>query len=552
MIPQDDNNTNRSLELCRRVVTTESFIEEAKAIYGDMYDYSKVDYKNREHQITVICPTHGDFKVYAREHLDGKRCPQCVKGEKFIQKLQDKFGEKFGLEQFYYVNSTTPITLVCPQHGAFTRTPNAILNTAFGCPECAKVVNQKSHIEAVARAEAKKQEKELAKQQEIANRISEWETRIQKIKSDIQTWASNPTKRTLVKLGLHTSPSFLYQNLVDERIDLIRHNTKWEENYRKTFLVAEDIALGMNIADYEIGDKLYKFDEEAAPIPFIEYYNSNEQWGGYTFEQRLSHRECIVFFRENDLYILFKYTNWKRQNDEFHARINEEQCHSKIDFPQSFVSIDFETLYSQRVSACSVGMVKFVDGKKTDSYYSLIKPPFDYPGKCGMVLTHIHGFTEDSLKNERTFDEVLPEMESFIGDLPLVAHNSSVEKGCIRDASAYYNVTPAFQFESMYDTLPLSRKVESQLGLDIQGEGTHTLDAVCNRFNVPVKNHHNALDDAEMCGNLIIAFKSAIDNNGIVKSNDSGETKDGDTIKEDKNQNNHDKGIMSFLKKIFG
>ena len=172
MIPQDDNNTNRSLELCRRVVTTESFIEEAKAIYGDMYDYSKVDYKNREHQITVICPTHGDFKVYAREHLDGKRCPQCVKGEKFIQKLQDKFGEKFGLEQFYYVNSTTPITLVCPQHGAFTRTPNAILNTAFGCPECAKVVNQKSHIEAVARAEAKKQEKELAKQQEIANRIS--------------------------------------------------------------------------------------------------------------------------------------------------------------------------------------------------------------------------------------------------------------------------------------------------------------------------------------------------------------------------------------------
>ena len=78
----------------------------------------------------------------------------------------------------------------------------------------------------------------------------------------------------------------------------------------------------------------------------------------------------------------------------------------------NLVGIDFETLYSQRVSACSVGMVKFVDGKKTDSYYSLIKPPFDYPGKCGMVLTHIHGFTEDSLKNERTFDEILPEMES--------------------------------------------------------------------------------------------------------------------------------------------
>lgn len=36
---------NRSLELCKRVVTTESFIAEAKEIYGDRYDYSKVDYR---------------------------------------------------------------------------------------------------------------------------------------------------------------------------------------------------------------------------------------------------------------------------------------------------------------------------------------------------------------------------------------------------------------------------------------------------------------------------------------------------------------------------
>lgn len=46
MAEQDENLNNRSLELCRRVVTTESFIAEAKEIYGDRYDYSKVDYKN--------------------------------------------------------------------------------------------------------------------------------------------------------------------------------------------------------------------------------------------------------------------------------------------------------------------------------------------------------------------------------------------------------------------------------------------------------------------------------------------------------------------------
>ncbi len=44
MNEQDTPKGNRSLKLCKRVVTTESFIAEAKEIYGDRYDYSKVDY----------------------------------------------------------------------------------------------------------------------------------------------------------------------------------------------------------------------------------------------------------------------------------------------------------------------------------------------------------------------------------------------------------------------------------------------------------------------------------------------------------------------------
>ena len=136
---EENTNTqsNRSLEMCRRVVTTESFIAEAREIYGDLYDYNKVEYKNKEHMVTVVCRVHGDFMVYARDHLDGKGCPKCEKGEKFIKKLQDKFGDKFGLEQFVYESSTAPVTLVCKTHGAFSRLPHQILNSSLGCPECA-------------------------------------------------------------------------------------------------------------------------------------------------------------------------------------------------------------------------------------------------------------------------------------------------------------------------------------------------------------------------------------------------------------------------------
>ena len=79
-----NTKSNRSLELCKRVVTTDSFIREAKEIYGDRYNYSKVEYKNKDKKVIVTCPIHGDFQVYAREHLDGKGCSKCEKGEMIL------------------------------------------------------------------------------------------------------------------------------------------------------------------------------------------------------------------------------------------------------------------------------------------------------------------------------------------------------------------------------------------------------------------------------------------------------------------------------------
>ena len=155
MSEQIDSQSNRSLELCKRVITTESFIAEAKEKYGDRYDYSKVDYKNKEHRVTIVCPVHGDFQVYAREHLDGKGCPKCEKGEKFLLKLKEKFGDKFGLDEFVYESSTAPVTLVCPTHGAFSRLPHQILNSSLGCPECANdIVRQKQEAAQIAAKKA--------------------------------------------------------------------------------------------------------------------------------------------------------------------------------------------------------------------------------------------------------------------------------------------------------------------------------------------------------------------------------------------------------------
>ena len=114
------------------------------------------------------------------------------------------------------------------------------------------------------------------------------------------------------------------------------------------------------------------------------------------------------------------------------------------------------------------------------------------------------------MKDERTFEEILPEMEAFVDGLPLVAHNACVERACIRDASAFYGVETNLDFENIYDTLYLSRQVEAKLGIFEEGPGTHQLDTVCKRFGILGNNHHNALADAEMSGNLMVLFQKIL------------------------------------------
>ena len=181
-------------------------------------------------------------------------------------------------------------------------------------------------------------------------------------------------------------------------------------------------------------------------------------------------------------------------------------------------------------------MVKYRDGKKVDQYYSLIRPPFDYPGKSGQILTWVHGISEDDVRKENTFAELLPDIEAFVDGLPLVAHNASVEKCCIRDVCAYYEIDTKLDYNNIFDTLPLSKEVEVKLGLQVEGQGTHSLDVVCRRFDVPVLNHHNALEDAEMCGNLMVKFREILLEGKLVemKADNRGQT---ENVKDEKVEN---------------
>lgn len=58
-------------------VTTNSFIERARMIHNNKYDYSKVEYINCFTPVCIICPIHGEFWQKPSYHLSNNGCPKC-------------------------------------------------------------------------------------------------------------------------------------------------------------------------------------------------------------------------------------------------------------------------------------------------------------------------------------------------------------------------------------------------------------------------------------------------------------------------------------------
>lgn len=124
-------------------MSTEVFIERARARHGNAYDYSRVRYTNARTKVEIVCPVHGSFMQAPFKHLHGQGCPKCRLRERFtieefIARARAAHGDKYDYSRVRYVNNSTPVEVVCPVHGSFWQTPaNHIRKQACGCPRCA-------------------------------------------------------------------------------------------------------------------------------------------------------------------------------------------------------------------------------------------------------------------------------------------------------------------------------------------------------------------------------------------------------------------------------
>ena len=143
----------------KRAKNKKDFIQQAIKVHGNRYDYSRVEYFNNNTKVCIICPEHGEFWQNASSHLQGCECPKCKGGikysqQEFIEKAKNIHGDKYDYSKVNYINCKTKVCIICNEidefgekHGEFWQIPSNHLK-GCGCSKCAnKILTQDIFIQ---------------------------------------------------------------------------------------------------------------------------------------------------------------------------------------------------------------------------------------------------------------------------------------------------------------------------------------------------------------------------------------------------------------------
>ena len=128
-------------------LTTEDFIEKAKQVQQDNYDYSNTKYTEANAKLTIGCPRHGLFEIFPNNFIRRGICPKCSIEQRalnrrlsikdFVEKARQVHGNKYDYSKVKYFNRQTKISIICPTHGEFMQTPAHHLK-GCGCQKCSQ------------------------------------------------------------------------------------------------------------------------------------------------------------------------------------------------------------------------------------------------------------------------------------------------------------------------------------------------------------------------------------------------------------------------------
>ena len=160
-----------------------------------------------------------------------------------------------------------------------------------------------------------------------------------------------------------------------------------------------------------------------------------------------------------------------------------------------FVAIDFETATSVPNSICSMGICVVKNNKVVETKEILIRPE---PLVFQEYNIRIHGITPDQVFDVPTFDYYWPQLQPYLENQLVIAHNASFDVGALRATLEQFKIAyPTFQYLC---TVKLSQKAYPELA-------SHKLNNLASALGICF-SHHRAADDAYACAMVLLRILS--------------------------------------------
>ncbi|RMF82358.1 MAG: DEAD/DEAH box helicase [Chloroflexi bacterium] len=145
------------------------------------------------------------------------------------------------------------------------------------------------------------------------------------------------------------------------------------------------------------------------------------------------------------------------------------------------VAIDLETtgLNAKSDAIIEVGAARFKDGEIIDRYSTLVNPQRELPS----FITQLTGIQPDELTDAPTIETVLPAIQTFVGDAPIIGHNVRFDTGFLYQQGILKHNPCIDTYELASVLMPRTPRyslgsLTTEIGIDL-GQAHRALDDAC-------------------------------------------------------------------------
>ncbi len=157
----------------------------------------------------------------------------------------------------------------------------------------------------------------------------------------------------------------------------------------------------------------------------------------------------------------------------------------------SIVALDIETtgLDPKNDAIIEIGAIRFNDRRIEDEFSTLINPMRAIPS----FITKLTGINGGMVMNSPTIEDILPDLEDFVADLPILGHNVKFDVGFLRQQGL-------FRYNETLDTYDMASVL-------LPSAGRYNLGALGQHLGIPFPATHRATDDARVTHGIFLRMQ---------------------------------------------